>query len=50
MVGRGARDGRTGGQLQLLKEAARDRMGWRDVVKVVTRRRLRPDGTRCNEM
>jgi len=33
-------------QLQHLKEAARDRVGWRDVVKIVTRVRLRPDGTR----
>jgi len=29
-----------------LKEAARDRVGWRDVVRVVTRGHLRPDGTR----
>jgi len=33
-------------QLQQLKEAAQDRVGWRDVVRVVTRGRLRPDGTR----
>jgi len=36
----------TGLRLQQLKEAARDRVGWRDVVKIVTRGRLRPDGTR----
>jgi len=35
----------TGLRLQQLKEAARDRVGWRDVVRVVTRGRLRPDGT-----
>jgi len=36
----------TGLRLQQLKEAARDRVGWRDIVRVVTRGRLRPDGTR----
>jgi len=36
----------TGLRLQQLKEAARDRVRWRDVVRVVTRGRLRPDGTR----
>jgi len=34
----------TGLRLQLLKEAARDRVGWRDVFRVDTRGRLRPDG------
>jgi len=38
--------GTTGLQLQQLKEAARDRVGWRDVVRDFTRGRLRPDGTR----
>jgi len=33
-------------RLQQLKEADRDRVGWRSVVKIVTRGRLRPDGTR----
>jgi len=37
----------TGLQFQEPKEAARDRVGWRDVVRVVTRGLLRPDGTRC---
>jgi len=32
-------------RLPRLKEAARDRVGWRDVVRVVTRGRLRSDGT-----
>jgi len=37
----------TGLRLQQPKEAVRDRVrGWRDVVRVVTRGRLRPDGTR----
>jgi len=36
----------TGLRLQRLKEAAQDRVGWRYVVRVVTRGRLRPDGTR----
>jgi len=36
----------TGLQLQMLKKAARDRVGWKDVVRVVTRGRLHPDGTR----
>jgi len=31
--------------LLLLKEAAQDRVGWRDVVRGITSRRLRPDGT-----
>jgi len=39
-------DGRTGLQLQQLKEAARDRVGWRDVVKIITRGRLHFAGTR----
>jgi len=30
----------TGLRLQQLKEAVRDRMGWRDVVRVITRGRL----------
>jgi len=34
----------TGLRLQQLKEAARDRVGWRDVVRVDTRGCLRPDG------
>jgi len=34
-------------RLQQLKEAARDGVGWRDVFRVVTRRRLRREGTRC---
>jgi len=34
-------------RLQLLREAVRDKVGWRDAVRVVTRGRLRPDGTRC---
>jgi len=33
-------------RLQQPKEAARDRVEWRNVVRVVTRGRLRPDGTR----
>jgi len=33
-------------RLQQLKEATRDRVGWKDVVKIVTSGRLRPDGTR----
>jgi len=36
----------TGLRLQQLKEAARDKVRWEDVVRVVTRGRLRPDGTR----
>jgi len=36
----------TGLRHQQLKETARDRVGSRDVVKIVTRRRLRTDGTR----
>jgi len=32
----------TGLRLPQLKEAARDRVGWRDVVRVVTRGRLCP--------
>jgi len=44
MDGRG---GETMGlQLQQLREAARDRVGWKDVVRIVTRVRQRPDGTR----
>jgi len=35
-----------GQRLQQVKEATRDRVGWRDVVRLVTRGRLRPDGTR----
>jgi len=33
-------------RLQQLKEAARDRVGWRDVIRVITRGRLRPYETR----
>jgi len=33
-------------RLQQLKEAARDRVDSRDVVKIVTGGRLRPDGSR----
>jgi len=33
-------------RLRQLKEAGRDRVGWKDVVKIETRGRLRPDGTR----
>jgi len=40
------RGGGGGDKLQQLKEAARDRVGWRDVVRVVISGRLRPDGTR----
>ena len=36
----------TGMSLQQLKEAVRDRVGWRGVVMEVTRGLLRPDGTR----
>jgi len=36
----------TGLRLHQLKEAARDRVGWRDVVRVVSRGGLCPDGTR----
>jgi len=36
----------TGLRLQQQKEAARDRVDWRDVVRVVTRGHLRLDGTR----
>jgi len=32
--------------LQHLKEAARDRDGWRKLIRVVTKRRDRFDGTR----
>ena len=35
----------TGLDIQHLKEAARDRKGWRHVIKVVTRGRLRLDVT-----
>jgi len=34
---------------QELKEAARDRVGWRDVVRVVPRGRRRPDTTRWQD-
>jgi len=36
----------TGLRLQQLKEAARDRVGWRDVVNIVSSGCLRLDGTR----
>jgi len=36
----------TGLRLQQLNEAARDRVGSRDGIRVVTRGRLRPDRTR----
>jgi len=33
-------------RLQQVKKAARHRVGWRDVFEIVTRGRLRLDGTR----
>lgn len=36
----------TGRSIADLKEAARDRVGWRSFVRVITRGRLRPDGTK----
>jgi len=35
----------TGLLIQELKEAAEDRVGWRDLVRVVTRGHLPPNGT-----
>jgi len=35
-----------GVRIEQLIEAARDRVGWRDVVRVVSRGRLHPDGKR----